>query len=165
MQRLAKSDPLVVCINDADTGENIIAGSGELHIEICLKDLIEEYAQIEIIKSEPIVAYRETVREKSSKQAMSKSNNSHNRLYVTAEPLQEELVVAVENNEIPFRDNKKKQALLISNFGFDKQSVNKVWGFGPNGEGPNMIFDLSVGCQYMHEIKDHVVSGFEQATK
>lgn len=65
MQRLSKSDPIVVCTNDEETGENIIAASGELHIEICLKDLVEEYAQIEIIKSDPIVAYRETVREKS----------------------------------------------------------------------------------------------------
>jgi len=44
MKRLAKSDPLVVCINDEETGENIIAGSGELHVEICLNDLMNEYA-------------------------------------------------------------------------------------------------------------------------
>lgn len=44
MKRLAKSDPLVVCTNDEETGENIIAGSGELHVEICLNDLANEYA-------------------------------------------------------------------------------------------------------------------------
>lgn len=44
MQRLSKSDPLVLCINNAETGENIIAGSGELHVEICINDLINEYA-------------------------------------------------------------------------------------------------------------------------
>lgn len=44
MKKLAQSDPLVECKNDEDTGENIIAGSGELHIEICLNDLIKEYA-------------------------------------------------------------------------------------------------------------------------
>ena len=49
MKRLSKSDPLVLCINDEETGENIIAGSGELHVEICINDLINEYAQIEII--------------------------------------------------------------------------------------------------------------------
>jgi elongation factor 2 len=61
MKRLAKSDPLVLCINDEETGENIIAGSGELHVEICINDLINEYSQIEIVKSDPIVSYRETV--------------------------------------------------------------------------------------------------------
>lgn len=44
MKRLAKSDPLVLCINDDETGENIIAGSGELHVEICINDLINEYS-------------------------------------------------------------------------------------------------------------------------
>jgi elongation factor 2 len=52
---------LVVCINDEQTGQNIIAGSGELHVEICINDLINEYAKIEIIKSNPIVSYNETV--------------------------------------------------------------------------------------------------------
>lgn len=41
---LAKSDPLVVCTTE-ESGEHIIAGSGELHLEICLKDLEEEYAK------------------------------------------------------------------------------------------------------------------------
>ena len=44
MARLAKSDPLVQCINDEETGENIIAGSGELHVEICINDLKNEFA-------------------------------------------------------------------------------------------------------------------------
>ena len=66
MKRLAKSDPLVLCINDEETGENIVAGSGELHVEIVINDLINEYAQIEIIKSDPIVSYRETVKIKST---------------------------------------------------------------------------------------------------
>ena len=65
MQMLSKSDPLVLCINDQETGENIIAGSGELHVEICINDLINEFAQIEIIRSDPVVSYRETVTEHS----------------------------------------------------------------------------------------------------
>lgn len=44
MKRLSKSDPLVLCINDEETGENIICGSGELHVEICINDLIKEFA-------------------------------------------------------------------------------------------------------------------------
>ncbi len=105
MKRLAKSDPLVLCINDEETGENIVSGSGELHVEICINDLINEYAQIEIIRSDPIVSYRETVKIKSS-MAMAKSANNHNRLYCTTEPLEEAFSVAVENGEIPMRDVK-----------------------------------------------------------
>ena len=164
MQQLAKSDPLVLCINDSETGENVICGSGELHMEICLKDLIEEYAKIEIIKSDPVVAYRETVRETSA-QAMSKSANAHNRLYCTAEPLTEEFVAAIENGEINFRDPKERLKTLIDKFDWEKSEAGKIWSFGPDGEGPNVIVDMTSGCQFMNEIKEHVVSGFEIVTK
>lgn len=164
MQRLAKSDPLVVCINDEETGENIIAGSGELHVEICINDLIGEFCQIEVIKSDPVVSYRETVRE-TSKQAMSKSANGHNRLYCTAQPLTAELTTAIEKGEIPFRDVKEKVKILCDKFEFDKAEALKIWSFGPDGEGPNMIVDSTSGCQFMNEIKDHMVSGFEQVVK
>jgi elongation factor 2 len=164
MQRLAKSDPLVLCINDEETGENIVAGSGELHVEICINDLVNEFAQIEIVKSDPIVAYRETVREKSSN-AMSKSANSHNRLYTNAEPLTEEFAAAIERGEIPFRDAKEKARILNEKFDFDKTEIPKIWSFGPESEGPNIIVDSTSGCQFMNEIKEHMISGFEIVTK
>lgn len=96
---------------------------------------------------------------------MAKSNNNHNRLYVTAEPLSEDLVTGVEKGMIPFRDLKEKTKILTSKFGFDKTEVNKIWSFGPDGEGPNLIMDTTISCQYMNEIKDHMVSGFEIVTK
>jgi len=65
LKKLSKSDPLVLCYTEA-SGEHIIAGCGELHIEICLKDLVEEYAKCEIKKSDPVVTYKETVSETSS---------------------------------------------------------------------------------------------------
>ena len=57
MKRLAQSDPLVLCITNEDTGENIIAGSGELHVEICINDLEEVYAGVPIVRNDPIVTY------------------------------------------------------------------------------------------------------------
>lgn len=146
MKRLSKSDPLVLCINDEETGENIIAGSGELHVEICINDLINEYAQIEIIKSEPIVSYRETVKEVSSQTAMSKSANSHNRLFCTAQPIKEALTVAIENGDVPMRDAKARIKFLSTTFNWDKNDANKIWAFGPYGEGPNVIIDSTQGC-------------------
>lgn len=164
MQQLAKSDPLVLCINDQETGENVICGSGELHMEICLKDLVDEYAKIEIVKSDPVVAYRETVREQSA-QAMSKSANAHNRLYCTAQPLTDEFVTAIENGEINFRDPKERLKTLTEKFEWDKNEAIKIWSFGPDGEGPNVIVDATSACQFMNEIKEHMVSGFEIVTK
>ena len=164
MNRLAKSDPLVLCINNEETGENIIAGSGELHVEICINDLINEYAQIEIIKSDPIVSYRETVT-KESEQAMSKSSNNHNRLTCTCEPIEEKLSIAIEEGQIPLRDQKQRVKVLYDKWDWDKAEANKLWSFGPEGEGPNMIVDITSGCQFMNEIKEHMISGFEMVAK
>lgn len=65
LKKLAKSDPLVV-VTTEETGEHIIAGCGELHVEICINDLRKEFTNIEIIESEPIVTYKETVEATSS---------------------------------------------------------------------------------------------------
>merc|ERR1712000_569580 len=81
LKRLAKSDPCVMTFI-SDSGEHIVAGAGELHLEICLKDLEEDHAGIPLRKSDPIVPYRETIQEESSDVALSKSQNKHNRLWV-----------------------------------------------------------------------------------
>merc|ERR1739844_436663 len=65
LKRLAKSDPMVQCMIE-ESGEHIIAGAGELHLEICLKDLEEDHACIPLKKSDPVVSYRETVTEESN---------------------------------------------------------------------------------------------------
>ena len=53
----------------------LISGAGELHLEICLKDLEEDHACIPLKKSDPVVSYRETVSEESSQMCLSKSPN------------------------------------------------------------------------------------------
>ncbi|MCO5554347.1 hypothetical protein L7F22_007876 [Adiantum nelumboides] len=109
LKRLSKSDPCVQAwINE--TGEHIVAGAGELHLEICLKDLEEDHAQIPLKISDPVVGYRETVNAESSMTALSKSQNKHNRLYVTALPLEEELSKAIEEGAVAPRDDFKARA-------------------------------------------------------
>merc|ERR1712014_462904 len=98
LKKLSKSDPLVVCTTE-ENGEHVIAGCGELHVEICLKDLKEEYAQCEIIVSEPVVSYRETVNETSSITCLARSPNKHNRIYLTVEPMSDELCAAIEDGK------------------------------------------------------------------
>lgn len=165
LKRLSKSDPLVVCTTE-ESGEHIIAGCGELHVEICLKDLKEEYAQIDIIVSDPVVSYRETVTAPSSMTCLSKSPNKHNRLYMTAEPLPEGLPEAIEAGKISSKDGPKERANELSEkFDFDKNHALKIWCFGPDTSGPNMLIDMTVGVQYLNEIKDHCNSAFQWASK
>merc|ERR1712205_65861 len=112
LKKLSKSDPLVVCSIE-ESGEHIIAGCGELHVEICLKDLRDEYAQCDFIMSDPVVSYRETVSGESNQTCLSKSPNKHNRLYVVADKLQEELSKEIEDGKCgPKADIKDKVKIL-----------------------------------------------------
>ena len=77
LKRLSKSDPCVLTYM-SESGEHIVAGTGELHLEICLQDLENDHAGIPLKISPPVVAYRETVEGESSQVALSKSPNKHN---------------------------------------------------------------------------------------
>merc|ERR1712062_891757 len=103
LKRLAKSDPMVQCSIE-ESGEHIIAGAGELHLEICLKDLEEDHAQIPLKKGDPVVSYRETVSEESSQMCLSKSPNKHNRLFMRAVPMPDGLAEDIDNGEVNPRD-------------------------------------------------------------
>lgn len=168
LKRLSKSDPLVLCLTE-ESGEHIVAGAGELHLEICLKDLAEDYMGGAPIKiSEPVVSYRETVTEESSQMCLSKSANKHNRLYTKVAPLPEGLDLAIEEKQDlckPRDDPKLRARHLADNFGMDVTEARRIWAFGPDGTGPNLLLDASKGVQYLNEIKDHVNSGFQWATK
>merc|ERR1719506_1184067 len=98
LKKMAKSDPLVVC-EMGESGEHVIAGCGELHVEICLKDLRDDYAQVDFITSDPVVSYRETVTGPSSQTCLAKSPNKHNRLFMEAEPLGAELSTEIDNGK------------------------------------------------------------------
>ncbi|KAG0262634.1 Elongation factor 2 [Mortierella polycephala] len=165
LKRLSKSDPCVLCFT-SDTGEHIVAGSGELHLEICLKDLEEDHAQIPIRKSDPVVPYKETVQEESSVIALAKSPNKHNRLFIKAMPIGEELSDAIENGKVAARDELKARARVLSDdFGWDNAEARKIWSFGPDGTGPNLLVDMTKGVAYLSEIKDSCVAAFQWATR
>lgn len=165
LKKLSKSDPLVVCSTE-ESGEHIIAGCGELHVEICLKDLREEYAQCDFIMSDPVVSYRETVSNTSSQTCLSKSPNKHNRLYIVAEPMDEELCAAIEAGPAgPKSDPKERAKLYREKFDWDENSARKIWAWGPETEGANVVVDATQGVQYMNEIKEHVASAFQWLTK
>jgi len=166
LRRLEKSDPCVKTEHDPDSGQTIIAGAGELHLEICLKDLREDFTGIEIITSDPIVSFRETVTGESTITCMSKSPNKHNRLYCKAAPLHEDLPKAIEELEVGPRDDPKKRArLLTDKYDWDINDAKKIWSFGPDTNGPNMLVDVSKGVQYLNEIKDSFEAAFQVATR
>merc|ERR1712018_698052 len=165
LKRLAKSDPMVQCMIE-ESGEHIIAGAGELHLEICLKDLEEDHAQIPLKKSDPVVSYRETVTEESNIMCLSKSPNKHNRLFVKAVPMPDGLPEDIDNGEVSAKqDFKIRGRYLADKYEYDVGEARKIWCFGPDTTGPNLMIDATKGVQYLNEIKDSVVAGFQWATK
>lgn len=165
LKRLAKSDPLVQCYS-TDSGEHIVAGAGELHLEICLKDLKDDFTGIDLKISEPVVSFKETVTELSSVEVMSKSPNKHNRLHMRAEPLDEKLSDDIENGKVGQKDDPKVRAkYLQTEYNWDPNYAKKVWCFGPESTGPNVVVDCTKGVQYMNEIKDSCVAAFQWASK
>lgn len=141
LKRLSKSDPCVLT-SISESGEHIVAGAGELHLEICLKDLEEDHAGVPLRVSPPVVSYRETVAGQSSITALSKSPNKHNRLYVTAEPLDEEVSKDIEAGKISPRDDFKARArILADEHGWDITDARKIWCFGPDTTGANLLVD------------------------
>lgn len=165
LKSLANSDSLVQCFTE-ETGEHIVAGCGELHLEICLKELNEQ-AQCPIIVDEPVVTYKETVTAESSIQCLAKSQNKHNRLYARAEPLASELCEAIEDKTISFLkdDNKEFAKQLVDLYGWDPNDSKKIWCFGPDQSGPNALVDQTKGVAFVNEIKDSVSGAFQWAAK
>ncbi|EEB15814.1 elongation factor, putative [Pediculus humanus corporis] len=156
LKRLSKSDPMVQCIIE-ESGEHIVAGAGELHLEICLKDLEEDHACIPIKKSDPVVSYRETVSEESDQMCLSKSPNKHNRLFMKAQPMPDEPLSLCSIGEVNPRDDFKVRARYLGEkYDYDVTEARKIWAFGPDGNGPNLLLDCTKGVQYLNEIKDSV---------
>jgi len=165
LKRLAKSDPLCLTFT-AESGEHIVAGCGELHVEICLKDLEEDHAQVPLKFSEPVVSFRETVAAESEIMCLSKSPNKHNRIFMKASPLEEGMSEAIEAGKINPRDDPKVRGrLMAEEYGWDATDARKIWCFGPDTNGPNILVDMTKAVQYLNEIKDSCVAAFQWATK
>jgi len=165
LKRLAKSDPMVQCVIE-ESGEHIVAGAGELHLEICLKDLEEDHACIPLKFSDPVVSYRESVEVMSDRTCLAKSPNKHNRLFMKAEPFPDGLAEDVDKGDIsPKQEPKARARMLVDKYEWEVNEARKIWCFGPEGTGPNMVVDCTKGVQYLNEIKDSVVAGFQWASK
>merc|ERR1719219_2666838 len=128
LKRLSKSDPLVKTFTDK-TGQHIIAGAGELHLEICLKDLKEQYMRgAGLTVSEPVVSYCEGIAGKTGgvkedgsgnypEMMVAKSPNKHNRLYMWGEPMSDELCKAIDDKDItPTQDYKTRARTLAKEY-------------------------------------------------
>jgi elongation factor 2 len=168
LKRLQKADILCTCVSEP-TGDHIVSGCGEEHLKLVLRDLKEEHAGVDFTRGVPTVSYKETVTCESSKMSLSKSPNKHNRLYVLACPLEEDVNQAIETHKVNMQQDVKKRArILIDEYGWEKTDCMKIWSFAPNDidvGGANVLVDQTKGIQYLNEIKESVNSGLQWAAR
>ncbi|MFW9928416.1 MAG: GTP-binding protein, partial [Candidatus Thorarchaeota archaeon] len=158
MRLIELVDPSLKTKINEETGEYLLSGTGELHLEIAVKDL-QEMQNLEVKQSEPIITFRESLEGISPEPALAKSPNKHNRLFVTAQPLSQGVIDAIENKMITPYSDPKKVAAILRDLGWEKDEAKKVWGMGPGEDGPNVFVDGTKGVQYLREVKDYIMQG------
>ena len=157
LRQVAKEDPtLNVTINE-ETGEHLIAGMGELHLEI-ITGRIKRDKGVEIVTSPPIVVYRETPTGMAAS-VEGKSPNRHNRFYVDLEPLPENIVQMIKDGDISMNQPmlERRDALIAA--GMDKDEAKSVKDI----YGTNMFIDMTKGVQYLNETMELVLEGVHEA--
>ncbi len=161
MRAVAKADPSIVVEINQETGEHLMSGMGELHLDITQYRIINEH-KVEIKASEPIVVYRENVRHAGGP-FEGKSPNKHNRFFILVEPMSKELVDAIRSGQIEveekkIRDPKSLGEKLVA-LGWDRKESRNVKAF----HGRNMFVDDTKGIQNLHETMELVIDAFREA--
>jgi elongation factor 2 len=162
MNRLSIEDPNLVATINKETGEYLLSGMGELHLEIAVKFLQDYSGGLEVITSKPIVVYRESISGKGII-AMAKSPNKHNKFWVQVEPLEEKVMTLIEKGEIT-EDMGRKQIgnTLSKDVGWPAEEARNVLAID---EHRNIFIDTTKGVQYLQEAKEMIIAGFRWACK
>ncbi|PMP74682.1 MAG: elongation factor EF-2 [Aciduliprofundum sp.] len=160
LRLIAKADPSIQVEINQETGEHLISGMGELHLEVTLYRIINDY-KVEVETSEPLVVYRETVDHKGGP-FEGKSPNKHNRFYIEVEPLEESVIKGILSGEVQQGDrfkDKKTLAKKLEDLGMDKEEARRVEVI----KGPNVLLDMTWGIQYLNETMELVKQAFMEA--
>ena len=162
MDRLAIDDPNLVTKMNTETGEYLLSGMGELHLEIAVKFLKQTGGGLEILTSQPLVVYRETVAGQGVV-AMAKSPNKHSRFWIQVEPLEQNVIDLMEKGSLfEAMGQKRIGKTLREEAGWSAKEAKNVWALE---EHRNILVDLTKGVQYLREVKETVNSGFRWAAK
>ncbi|GJJ71251.1 elongation factor 2 [Entomortierella parvispora] len=164
LKNLSRMDPLVTTLI-LETGEHVVAAEGERQLWHLFQDLEGELGEVQIVKSDPFTQYRETV-QAESRPALAKSPNKHNRLFMKAMPLGDDVTHAIERGDIsPNFDLKSRARIMSDDYEWDNQEARKIWSFGPDSVGPNLLVNCTRGVAYLNEVKESIVAGFQWTTR
>jgi len=160
LKRIGKEDAVLQVKINQETGEYLVSGLGELHLEAKVENKLKELG-IEVEMSKPIVVYRETIFEKSP-EVEGKSPNKHNKFYLLVEPLEENIYKAMKEGEVPSTVEVKTKMLdlfkKLSSLGMDYDEAKRIVVI----YNKNMFIDLTKGVQFMNEVIEMVKDAFKE---
>ena len=159
LKQLTIEDPNLIVKIDQESGETIIAGMGVLHLDVAVHRIQD--AKLEIITSEPLINYRETVTG-SCKPIMSKSPNRHNKIFMKVEPLEPEIANMLRTGEISDMKNKEFVADKLKEAGWDTDTIKRIMKLDSRG---NILINGTKGVQFVQESTDSINTGFEDVMK
>jgi elongation factor 2 len=160
LRNVAKADPSLNVQINQETGENLLSGMGELHLEITIYRIVNEH-KVEIKTSPPIVVYRECVKQKGGP-FEGKSPNKHNKFYIEVEPLEQAVYDAIKAGEIKTEGKIKDPKALakqLQDLGMDRDEARGIVSF----KDTNVFMDITKGIQYLNETLDLAKQAFEEA--
>ncbi len=145
LSKVSKEDPSIKIVINPETGENLMMGMGELHLEI-IENRIKTEKGVDIKTSPPIVVYRESVTKNSGEAFEGKSPNKHNKFYFVVEPITGELKEALKEGNIPEGRVKKKNLDLR----------NALIESGMESKEADQVKDVYKGCLYLDATRGQV---------
>ncbi len=159
LKQVSKEDPSIKIEINQETGENLMSGMGELHLEV-IENRIKSEKGLDVVTGPPIVVYRETV-QKESPEVEGKTPNKHNLFFMKVEPLEENIFEAIRSGELPDGGIKKKDKTLwetLVKLGLDSKSAKQYRDIFKG----NVLIDGTKGEVHIGEVIELVIEGFEQ---
>ena len=160
LRTVAKADPSLNVQINQETGENLLSGMGELHLEITIYRIVNEH-KVDIKTSPPIVVYRECVKEKGGP-FEGKSPNKHNKFYIEVQPLEEAVYKAIKAGDIKTEGKIKDPKALakqLQDLGMERDEARGIVSF----KDTNVFIDVTKGIQYLNETIELAKQAFEEA--
>ena len=161
IRQITKEDPNIRAVVNQDTGEHLLSGMGELHLEVT-QHRIEVDHKIPITVSPPIVVYRETINKNSPKKHEAKTPNKHNKFYMHVEKIPEEIMEKLIESKINGKIREKDKHLVqqFIDMGIDREEAKRIWAVNNNC----YIVNATKGIEALFEVRELITQAFNDAT-
>lgn len=159
LRQVAKEDPTLKVMINQETGEHLLAGMGELHLEVVV-GRIKRDKHVDITTSKPLVVYRETVTSHAGP-VEGKSPNHHNRFYIEVEPLAPAVIELIKSNQVSMRQQEVERRDILMKAGMSKDEAKGITHIYES----NIFIDMTKGIQYLNETMELILEGFEEVMK